>query len=74
MGLCRIEKPDRVRTGLLVGRLSISINCYLQTMLGLSLAKSKHALRCFMRFAASPTLPSPLSIVVAVAGDAVGSV
>jgi hypothetical protein len=76
MGLCLIEKPDRVRTGLLVARVSIlfNFNCYLQTMLGLSLAKSKHALRCFIRFAASPTLASPLSIVVGVAGDAVGSV
>ena len=53
-------------------RALIFLAYYLQMMLGLSFAKSKHALRCCMRFAASPTLPSPLSIVVAVAGDAVG--
>ena len=36
---------------------------YLQTMLGLSFASSRHALCCFTRRAASPGLSSPLSVL-----------
>ena len=40
--------------------------CYLQMILGLPFAKSRQALRCFMRFAVLPKLSPPLSAPVAV--------
>ena len=58
----QIEKPERVRPGSFASE-TFSSTDYLQMMLGLSFARSEQALRCFARFAESPTLPSAWSVV-----------
>ncbi len=65
------------KSPIVLDRASCCASLYLLNLLltddaGIVLRQVQTRLGCFMRFAASPTLPSPLSIVAAVAGDAVG--
>src|ERR1700752_4407577 len=62
----RPNSPERGQCTCLLEARSSSDRTYLQTMLGLSLASSRHAWCCFCFRAASPTLSDPFEIVTLV--------